>query len=103
VIRQVWITFHSGVLSKRPTCSDEGFLLIKADLAPHSLGRKARFLEVQRGLLSLPAPMECMSLSPSEAARFGRRLGKLPLEAVFPFSLTQEASFAGSREPNMTS
>ena len=41
VIRQVWITSHFGVLSKRPPTADEESLFIKAIFTPPRFGCKA--------------------------------------------------------------
>jgi hypothetical protein len=74
VIRQVWITSHFGVLSKRPACSDEGFLFIKAIFAPPSLGCKVRYswvfqlAAVQTPVLSSPSSAPGWAISAKHVA-----------------------------------
>ena len=65
-IRQVWITSHFGVLSKRPPSADERFLLIKAIFTPRSLGCKAPFRRVFR-----PAAVQALVLSSPNSAQAG--------------------------------
>jgi hypothetical protein len=63
VIIQVWITSQFGVLSKRPSCSDEGFCFITALSSPPSLGCKARFREVL-SLLPSKHPFHALQVPP---------------------------------------